>query len=397
MIRPKIAVTHPRLGFGGSESVALWAIEALKVRNDVSLVTGGPVDLARLNEYYGTNIQAGEIEIVRAPLPLPLAHTAKFAALRGAAFLRYCRRMAPRFDLLINTYGLCDFAVPSIQCVADFSFVRQWRSHLHPDLARYRRWWYGDSPLRRTYLNLCDATARPNPEAWKRNLTLANSHWTAGLLREKFEIASQVLYPPVAGNLPNALWEQRENGFLCVGRVVPEKRTDAVIKILSRVRRRGGGVHLHILGGVDDSPFGRAIQSLAERNRDWIFLEGRVSGPKKADMLASHRFAINGCMHEAFGIAAAEMVKAGGVVFVPNGGGQTEIVDHPALTFENEDDAVKKIEAVLSGNALREDLRRHLSRQAMNFSVEKFQASLCRFVDDFRMEKCPAARAVLVR
>ncbi|HVB33510.1 MAG TPA: glycosyltransferase family 4 protein [Patescibacteria group bacterium] len=383
MVGSKIAVTHPRLGFGGSESLALWAVEALKNDHDVSLITGGPVDLRCLNEYYGTAIQDDEVRIVRAPLPLKLWRTAKLAGLRGAVFQRYCRRIAPQFDLLINTYGLCDFPVPAIQCIADFSFVREWRDALHPELAGYRRWWYGDSPLRRTYLNFCDATSRPSPEGWKRNLTLANSHWTAGLLKEKFGIASQVVYPPVSGNFLEIPWERRENGFLSIGRVVPEKRLDAAIEILSRVRRRGADVHLHVLGGVDDSPFGRKIKCLAARNRGWVFLEGWVSGPKKMAMLATHRFGIHARTHEPFGIAPAEMIKAGCIPFVPNGGGQTEIIDHPALTFENEQEAVRKIETVLSSPEAQKSLACHLSIQARKFSTENFMAAIRKAAEEF--------------
>jgi glycosyltransferase involved in cell wall biosynthesis len=396
MARPKIAILHPRLGFGGSESVALWAIEALKDRSAVSLVTGGPVDLPRLNEFYGTSIGAGEIHIVRASLPLKLWSTEKFAGLRGAVFHRCCRRIAAQFDLVINTYGLCDFPVPSIQCVADFSFVPEWRNALHPELAGYRCWWYGDSPLRSAYLNLCDAISQTNPEASKLNLTLANSRWTAGLLEEKFGISSRVLYPPVTGDFPEIPWERRESGFLCIGRVVPEKRMDAVIEILSRVRRRGHNVHLHILGALDDSPHGRKVKLLAARNRDWVFLEGRLSGPAKMAMLAAHRFGINGCANEAFGIAPAEMIKAGCIAFVPAGGGQTEIVGHPALTFDGVEDAARKIDAVLSSDALQNNLRQYLSVQARMFSIEKFQTALVRIVRDCLREKeSPAEIACL--
>lgn len=390
MTRRKIAVTHPRLGFGGSESLALWAIEALKKDHDVSLITGGPVNLRRLNAYYGTSIQARQVRIVRAPLPLKLWRSDRLAALRGAVFQRYCRKIAPQFDLLINTYGLCDFDTPAIQCIADFSFVREWRDELHPELAGYRRWWYGDSPLRRTYLNFCDAASGSPPENCKRNLTLANSHWTAGLLQEKFGVASQVVYPPVMDSFPEVPWEERENGFLCVGRVVPEKRVDTVIEILSRVRKRGADIHLHILGGVDDSPYGRKIKYMAARNRSWVFLEGWISGPQKAAILAAHRFGIHGRMHEPFGIAPAEMIKAGCIAFVPNGGGQTEIIGHPELTFENEDDAVKKIEAVLASPETQKRLAGHLLGQARKFSTENFMAAIRRAAEGVLAEALTA-------
>jgi hypothetical protein len=60
--------------------------------------------------------------------------------------------------------------------------------------------------------------------------------------------------------------------------------------------------------------------------------------------------------------------------FFPASGGQTEIVNHPVLTFESEDDAAQKICAVLASVALQENLRQHLAEQAAEFSVEKFQA-----------------------
>ena len=372
--------------------MALWAIEALKDYAELSLVTGGPVDLARWNQFYGTDIRAGEIEIIRASLPWTLFRTQKFAALRGALFQKYCRRIAGRFDLIIHTYGLCDFPVPTIQCVADFGFVREWRNVLHPELAGYRQWWYADSPLRRAYWRACDATFLPDPEAIRRNLTLANSHWTAKLLKEKIGMCSQVVYPPVRGESAAMPWEKKENGFVCIGRVVPEKRMDAVIGILSRVRRRGHDVHLHILGKVDHSPFGRKIKRLAAKNRDWVFLEGCVWGEKKARLLASHRFGVNGTKHEAFGIALAEMARAGCVVFVPNSGGQTEIVDHPALAFENDDDAVAKLDAVLSNTEMQRRLALHVSRQASRFATENFVAAIRGLAEEMLAEKSTCAK-----
>ena len=381
MAQPKVAIVHPRLAFGGSEAVALWAVESLKDRFDVTLITGGPVDLERLNEYYGTRIAAAEIRILRAPIPVGLQDTARFSGLRGAFFQRYCREVAPKFDLMINTYGPSDFGVQGIQCIADFAFVQEWRNTLHPELASYRRWWYGDSPLRHAYLGLCLAIYRQDSGVWRRNLTLANSHWTARLLEEKFGVQSQVVYPPVPSNCADVPWEQRESGFVCVGRVVPEKRVDTTVAILSRVRRQGHDVHVHILGGVDDSPFGRKVKQLAAENSDWVFLEGWVAGRRKHEMIAAHRFGIHGRVNEPFGIAVAEMIKAGCVTFVHDSGGQTEIVNDAALRFKSEEDAVQKIDAVLSNRALEDGLRRQIAESARRFSVQAFVDSIREVVE----------------
>lgn len=386
-VPPGVAIAHPRLHSGGSEARALWGAEALKQDFDVTLITSGPVDLDRLNRYYGTNLRANEFSIRTVRMPFGLHNTPKFAGLRGAFYGRYLKSAAPEFDVMISAYNVCDFGVPGIQFIADFSFMREWRESLHPALANYRRWWYGDSPFRRAYLGLCDSIAGPRTDGWKQNLTVANSDWSAAILRHEFGIEARIVYPPVAGNFPDIPWEQRENGFVCIGRVVPEKRMDMVIEILSRARQRGHDVHLHILGGVDDSPFGRKMKELAQQNRGWLFLEGWVAGKRKQEILAAHLFGINNCQNEAFGIAPAEMVKAGCITFVPDSGGQTEIVDHPALTFANGDDAVEKIDAVLTRAELRQRLRDHLSRQARKFSVENFQSGFRSVVYEFLEEK----------
>jgi len=383
-MRPRVAVMHPQLGYGGSETGSLWTIEALKRDYHVTLVTCGRVDLARLNAYYGTDHQPGEFTVHEIRMPLRLHRAAKFAALRGAWFTRECRYMAARFDVITTHYNPIDLGVPLIQFVADFSFAPRLQRALDPNITTERRWWYGDTILRRAYLGLCDRLAPPYTEDWKRNVTVANSRWTAGVLEKEFGIiASRVQFPPVPGSFPAVPWNERENGFVCIGRVVPEKRMDAAIGILHEVRQQGFDVHLHILGDLDDSPFAKKVQALASRHREWVFLEGRVGGEEKRELMARHKFGINGREREPFGIAVAELVKAGCITFVPNGGGQTEIVAHPMLTFKDQGDAVGKIQAVLSSLPLQEHLRVHLAAQAQELSAEKFMNTVRGLVSEF--------------
>ena len=132
---------------------------------------------------------------------------------------------------------------------------------------------------------------------------------------------------------------------------------------------------MHVLGGADDSPYGLRIKSLAEQNRDWVFLEGWAVGETKKKLLASHKYGIHGRENEPFGIAVAEMVNAGCMVFVPKGGGQVEIVDNPALIFHNDADAVDKIDTILStrigpANALAHDTPVQNRFTSQNFVVQ---------------------------
>jgi glycosyltransferase involved in cell wall biosynthesis len=388
MSRPRVAIVHPRLGFGGSEAAALWAVQALKGDYSVSLITSGTVDLERLNEYYGTRLDPREFPILLAPQPFGLASTQKFAALRGAFLLQFCRKVESEFDLIINTYGgPGGWNTPTIQLIADFAFMEDWRFKLHPELRNHRGWWYGDTLLRKAYLRLCRTIAPPIPDAWARTLVLANSHWTGRMLREHLSVEAGVLYPPVTVDSPEIPWEERENGFVWIGRVVPEKRLGIAIEILRTVRKHGHDVHLHILGGVDNSPYAKRTKQLCCENSDWIFLEGYVAGDQKKLLIARHRFGIHSRANEPFGLAVAEMVKAGCIVFVPNGGGQVEIVNHPALMYKDDDAAVRKIEAVLADSEMQESLRSHLSQGARRFSVENFTQGIRKAASEFLREE----------
>jgi glycosyltransferase involved in cell wall biosynthesis len=251
----------------------------------------------------------------------------------------------------------------------------------------WKQWWYGRSPLRQAYLRACRAINGARADGWQGNLSLANSDWSANLLREKFGAESRTLYPPVDTDFPQVEYADRHHGFVCLGRISAEKRVDANIEILARVRERGHDVHLHILGGVDDSAYGARVKSLAGQHKDWVFLEGWAVGDAKKDLLAGHRFGIHGRENEPFGIAVGEMVNAGCIVFVPGGGGQVEIVDHPSLIFSGDSDAVNKIDAVLKNVDEQAKLRAHLSQKSARFAPEAFEAQIRQAVAEFLLHQ----------
>lgn len=383
MPQPKVAIVHPRLGFTGSEAKVLWTAEALKDRYDVTLISGGPTDLCCLNAYYGTNLKPGEVSILRAPMPPGLRDSARFAGLRWGFTDRFCRQVAPRFDLMINGYGPADFGSRGMQYIADFGFDAELSRTLHPLANRGKDWWYGPSPWRAAYTRLCETVSSTAGRHWEHNLTMANSNWTADMMRQRYGVDSVVMYPPVIEQFPDVPFENREAGFVCLGQITPMKRVRTIIEILDGVRRKGHDIHLHIAGGFDRSEYCRSLQALSARHRDWVFLEGTLFQAAKVDLISRHRFGIHGCVMEAFGIAVAEMVKGGCIVFVPNGGGQVEIVNHPALVFDNEAEAVEKIDAVLTHQAEQEILRTHLRQGSKAFSVNTFTEAIRRLVAEF--------------
>jgi glycosyltransferase involved in cell wall biosynthesis len=381
-MRPLVAVVHPLLvPGGGSEACALWTLQALQDEYRLALITMGRPDLRALNACYGTAVD-GRIELRTLPIPPGLGR--RFDALRAVRLARYCRRHAGDFDLLISAYNVMDFGVPGVQQIADFSFDDALRRELDFESGRTERLFHKRTPARALYLKLAAALAGTNGDGWTRNRTVANSEWTRGLLRERLGLASEVIYPPVSGPVAGRPWRDREDGFVVMARLVPEKRIDLVVAVLAEVRR-AKPVHLHIVGRRGRSGYARRLEALCRRHAEWIHLEGEAYGAKKAALLAGHKYGLSGRRAEAFGIAAAEMVKAGQIVWVPDAGGQTEIVAHPDLVFGSRDEAVARILAVITDPARETAVRRHLECRAAVFSSARFACETRALVRDALM------------
>lgn len=380
-MKPRVAVCHPGLvAGGGSEACAMWMLQALQDDYRVTLMTMDRPDLESLDRTYGTRLDPGRIEVLS--LPLPPGTRKRLDALRGFRLARAARRRAGEYEVMISAYNVMDFGRPGIQRVGDFSFDDAIRRELYPPSGRADGLAHGDSPWRVLYLGLARRLAGQSGEGWRMNRTLANSEWTRRVLAERFGLASEVVYPPVVANFPAVPWAEREDGFVVIGRLVPEKGIGEAIAILSEVRKERP-VHLHIVGRRERGAHARALEALCLQNREWVHLEGEVYGPAKADLLARHKYGLSACRNEAFGIAVAEMVKAGAIVWVPDGGGQTEIVGRPELLYSGRGEAVSRILSVLGDAGKQEELRSALAERSRAFSSDRFVADVRRVVSSF--------------
>jgi glycosyltransferase involved in cell wall biosynthesis len=352
----------------------MWLIEALKEDHDVTVVTTGGWDLAELNDFYGTRIREDQVKLRIAPVPWPVRNLSA-AALRGACFQRFAREIAGEYDARISAYDPTDWGLPAIHFIADFSWHRELRERFDPPTPGFI---YRDTWLRRLYLKMAASYANPSGrDALKEDILIANSRWTARLLRECCGVdCAAVVYPPVWTEFPEVPWERKENAFVMIGRVAPEKRIEDAVAILDALRRRGHAIRFHLCGEIGNDPYGRTIAKLCRKHADWIIPEGQVSGARKAEILARCRYGIQTRSAEPFGISAAEMIKAGAVVFARDDGGQVEILDHPSLLFADVNEAIEKTNAVLSRHKEQEELRGHLAQQYQRFDEEKF---VCEF------------------
>jgi len=367
--RSKVAVVQPILvPGGGTEAVTAWTIESLKNEYDVSLVSFSAVTADALNLYYGTELRDGEFSIVQVNLPPLLKRTSRLMLLKDHLMVRWCKSAYGRFDLFISVGGAMDFGAKGVQYMALAP-----GSTLVKVLARDPKVpiWY--HIFKRAFMRLSEFMSASSQERIRQNVTLVTSKWAGRLIEDLFEIPNyEVVYPPVNGPSTKAPWATREEGFLCVARISPEKQIERAIEILKLVREKGFNISLRIVGRQDDSQYFEGIRRLCEENGSWATLEGPLTREELGGLMDQFKYGINAASDEPFGIALAEMVRAGCIIFVPDSGGQTEIVDEPQLIYSGIDDAVNKITNVLNDSKSQEILLKGLEGRGEIFSTQEF-------------------------
>jgi glycosyltransferase involved in cell wall biosynthesis len=373
---------------GGGNAVAVWMIEALKQEFEVTTLTAQPIDIEAINRFYGTSLTPTDFRTYVLPWPLrQLQHLDPdpFSIQPLCLLMRRAKQMRPYFDVIISTDGEADVGCPAIQYVH------------YPWLARLYQPQKGLT--RRTYWQFINAHCRPwrlvsgfSFERMKQNFTLVNSNWTGNRFEEFYGVQTQTIYPPVAGAFPQTPWPQRENGFVCLGRIDPEKRQLDLIDLVARLRTQGHNLRLHLVGTRGSHPeavaYYRRVQQQVQENADWVFLHENLSRAELLQLVSRQRYGLHGMPDEHFGIAVAEMVQAGCIVFVRREGGQTEIVGgNDRLLYGSIDEAVAKIERVLNSHLEQQILRNYLNARQNLFSTDTFKHRIAAVVQQFMVNK----------
>lgn len=368
---------------GGSNGVAAWVLQALVPEHRVTILSWQPVDINPINRFFGTHLQQGDFDTITVPrswraiadrLPVP-AHLIKQSLL-----MRYTRQVSDGFDVLFGLHNETDYGRRGIQYVHYPTYLRP-----RPDVDL--RWYHPPKAGLDLYYAFADRIAGFSLDRLKANLTLVNSNWTGEHVSRFLGIATQTLYPPVIDPAPGLPWEERRNRFLAVGRMSPEKDYARVMRILSRVREFIPDITLTIVGTWDrhTKSYYDSLVALATSLGPWIELRENLSRDEVRGLMASSRYGIHGMREEHFGMAPAELARAGTIVFVPRGGGQVEIVaNEPALMYDNDDDAVGKIVSTMGNPIEQRRLLGTLSATSERFSTEHFMQQVRAIVRDFK-------------
>ena len=382
MGKPRVLISHPRLrSAGGSNAVTAWALQTLRNDFEVTLATLGPVNHPAVNRSFGTCLGERDFEVRVAPEShqrLLQRMPTSGALLTLGLTMRWAQDLdrRGRYDVLFSTENEADFHRRGIQYVH-----YPWLSLPRPDAELL--WFHRIPGLLWSYRTFCRRYARATKKGLGRNLTLANSRFVADRIRKTYGGDPLVVHPPVPGNFPDVPWEKRQLAMAAVGRVNPCKRWETAVEIVESVRRCGHDMALTLIGQNDGDAYAARLQALA-MSRPWFRILHDVDRTTLLSELAAHRYGIHPMKEEHFGIAPAELQRAGCIPFVHNSGGPVEIVGgDPRLTFDGVKDAVGKIVRVIEDQDLERQLQGQVAKRRDWFSTNKFCESIHEIITRF--------------
>jgi glycosyltransferase involved in cell wall biosynthesis len=355
---------------GGGNGVGAWLAQALADSAALEVLTELPWEPESVDAFWGTSLARHALRQHTVPMPASLflrlrssldngRPGMRLERLRQALLFREAQRIGSRFDLCVTAENFGAFNQAGIQYVH------------YPVAFRPEPAFAG--PLVRRYYDVCDALSGLTREVAARNLTLTNSQWTARALGE-MGFNAQVVYPPVFDPGPGLAWHEREDAVLCLGRFHPTKRLEAIMAIVARARESHPGLALRFIGSPVDPHYTRQMRVLAAAHGNWITFHQDLPRSALVAMMGRARYGIHAMEKEHFGMAPAEMTRAGMLVFCHGSGGLVEVVDgEERLLWRDDDDAVARMRELLAApEEARAALSARLRTYASKFSEERF-------------------------
>lgn len=368
MAKKRIGLIHHSIlsHRGGGDLTCAWILEALKDEYDLTYVTWGKnIDLGLVDDFYGTHLKASGMKVAYIPSITLFGFENRPFRLIIALMERYMKKHKDDFDISFSTYNEIDFGRRGIQFVQGPS-----RSS---EGAKFYLLDYKESRLRKMYHNFCSWYSGFKIEHVTRNMTLVNSDWGSKVYKETYgDLPTIITYLPVVLTKNEIPWGERKDDFLCVGDILPVKKTHESFEVIRKVRERGHDVHLRIVGDGQGS-YADSVKSEAKKY-PFVTMEGRLNRERISRLIARSRYGLHMRDYEGFGIAIAELAYAGCLIFAPGrGGGQVEVLNHNKdLLYDGIDDAVNKIDRMLKDARLREATRQEMIKHTEKFSAESF-------------------------
>lgn len=355
-----VAIFYPAFMGGGAEAVGLWILEALKETYDLTLFTVAALDFAQLNVMYGTNLSPASVRVqslvpayLRSACYSLIANNPNLRMVLFHWLIRYLKTESHHYDLIFSGYNAADLGKPGVQYIHWINVLEG--KEFHQKISQFSQ------------------------ESLQKNYSIANSQYVADRVQQFYGISSKVIFPPVVMRACEIPWEDKENAFICSGRLTIAKQPHKVIQILKRVREQGFDLKLYLTGGgggIYAWKYQRFLKQMIRENSDWVTLYENLSYEDYVRVMFRCKYGIH-YKEEPFGISIAEMVKAGAIPFVRSQGGQVEIVGkQPELFFSSDQQAIDRIVGLLSQPEREVGIRQALQHQKALFSTEQFMQDI---------------------
>ncbi len=369
-----ITVIHPSMRMSGCEAVCMGVLEALQANHSITLVTINEFDIDEFNDFFGMNVNQDEIEhkiipnkIISSLLINNLSHQTYTSCIR-----RLIKQRIDGEEIVISTQNEICGGKNSIEYI-HFPQLNQADTYESADIGQYRYL------KKRGHDFVCNKILGYSKNKFMNGKIIANSEWTANYIHQLHGFRPSVIYPPVNAQQfdPTREWQTREEGFAMVGRIHPSKNTLQGIKIIDTLVSRGHDIHLHIVGVPgNDTAYVDTVREHAE-SKEHLFFEEGLSRENLITLLNTHKFGLHTMPSEHFGIAVGEMVAAGMIPFIPNNGGQKEIIgDNSGLVYKDTKDAIRKMEKILQDFHLMMEVRKNLPDIKGRYGTTRFKREI---------------------
>lgn len=405
-VRRRALVVHAGLqALGGAEVYAFRVIEDLqKVFDEVVVVhMGSEPDLDLVVRFCDVRVDPKVVRFISISPPWPLrsiftrrSQSGGFVLLRYAFVVRYAAKIADEFDLVVGTFAECPIQHPRlVQTIHIPLFVWDKESlsycGIHA-LGRLGGW------LHKVNVKLAGALMGLDRLSNSSATTIANSEWTADQFRRHYpnrpvraeHFGVQVsMTPRSRGWTP---FEEREDNFVILGRVVAAKRVHEAIEIVRRIRSAGHAVGLRIVGSGAGA-YAEEIAAIAAIE-PWIIWLPSLDRAELERFVATQKWGLHCYHHEHYGFAPAELQALGCIAFCHDSGGQREVICDPSQRFTDMDDAVAKILAVISSPDRQKSLLSAAAAAKTRHTTSAFRARFQQLVRDLvRPTNAPAETA----
>jgi glycosyltransferase involved in cell wall biosynthesis len=335
---------------GGREQVVISILRALRKLGFRTIsLCGKKMDKSCIKNNFGVNVQVHK-ELV---LPIWPSHAQTYFEFLLPVIAK------PLCDVLINPYT--NDILPQVD-VTYFHYAQPLL--LRQKMRKNRIWNYCYRPYQ--------VAERALAVRASRTLLLANSFFTANVIKEQIGITPLVIYPPVFLKKTVNSVRARKNIILTIARFSAEKKLEQIPLVARDVDAK-----FVILGSITDatsySRVRRLIKDYGVEDRVTMILDAPNNFSVKMELLQKAKVYFHTMPFEPFGISIVEGMGAGCIPVVHDSGGAREFVP-PMWRYKDTEDAKQKIKEALDSwsNSIAEDME----TIAYQFREE-------RFIDDF--------------